>query len=163
MIEAVIFDLDGTLIHLPVDYEKMRSEFQKIIQIDNVQPITEVISNLDKNSRHEVFRAWDKAELAAAPFLTINKEGMEVYKSYSQRPRALVTMQGRAIVKNILVLLKLNFNFIVTREDSLNRKEQLEKAAEKLKRQCDNILFVGDTENDSMAAEKAGCKFLRIR
>ena len=163
MIEAVIFDLDGTLIHLPVDYEKLFIEFKKIIHTDNVQPITEVILKLDKNTQHRVFMAWDKAELAAAPHITINKEGMEIYKSFSQKPKALVTMQGKAVVKNILARLKLSFNFTVTREDSLNRKEQLENAEEKLKRRFDSILFVGDTENDAMAAEKVGCRFKRIK
>ena len=118
---------------------------------------------LDKNTQHRVFMAWDKAELAAAPHITINKEGMEIYKSFSQKPKALVTIQGKAVVKNILARLKLSFNFTVTREDSLNRKEQLENAEEKLKRRFDSILFVGDTENDAMAAEKVGCRFKRIK
>lgn len=163
MIEAVIFDLDGTLIQLPVDYEKLFTEFKKIIHADDVQPITEVVLNLDKHTRHQVFMAWDKAELAAAPHTTFKKEGMKIYKSFAQKPKALVTMQGKAVVENILARLKLSFDFTITREDSLDREEQLKNAAKKLKRRCDSILFVGDTENDFMAAEKVGCGFLRTK
>ena len=163
MIEAVIFDLDGTLIHLPIDYEKLFQEFKKITQVDNVHPLVDAISRLDKNTQQQVFRVWGKAELAAATNITINKEGMKIYKSFSQKPKALVTMQGEAVVKNILAQLKLSFNITVTREDSLNRKEQLEKAAEKLKAKFESILFVGNTENDSWTAEKVGCQFLKIK
>ena len=163
MIEAVIFDLDGTLLHLPIDYEKLFQEFKKIMRTDKVQPVTETISKLDKKTQQQVFKAWDKTELAAAANITLNKKGIDIYKSYSQKPKALVTMQGKAVVKNILAQLGLSFNIKVTRENSLNRTEQLEKAAEKLKTQFGSILFVGNTENDSFAAEKAGCQFLRIK
>jgi HAD superfamily hydrolase (TIGR01549 family) len=163
LIEAVIFDLDGTLIHLPIDYEKLFQEFKKIMHTDKIQPVTEVISKLDKNTQQQVFRVWDKTELAAAANITINKEGIEIYKSYSQKPKALVTMQGKAVVKNILAQSGLSFNITVTREDSLNRTEQLENATEKLKTRFGSILFVGNTENDSRAAEKVGCQFLRIK
>jgi len=163
LIEAVIFDLDGTLIHLPVDYGKLFAEFREIMHVDNVQPVTEVVSKLDKKMRQQVFREWDKAELAAAPNITINKKGMKTYKRFSPKPKALVTMQGEAVVKNILAHLELSFNFAVTREDSLNRAQQLENAAAKLKTQLVNTLFVGNTENDALAAEKVGCQFLRIK
>ena len=163
MIEAVIFDLDGTLIHLPVDYEKLFQEFKKIMHADNIQPITEVISKLDKNTQQQVFREWDKTELAAAANITINKQGMKTYRCFSVKPKALVTMQGKPLVENIVAQLKLSFNITVTREDSLSRKEQLEDAAEKLKTRFDNILFVGNTENDLQAAQAVGCQFLRIK
>ena len=80
MIEAVIFDLDGTLIHLPVNYEKLFAEFRKIIYADKVQPITEVILKLDEDTRRQIFKVWDKAELTAASNVTINKEGIEIYE-----------------------------------------------------------------------------------
>jgi HAD superfamily hydrolase (TIGR01549 family) len=163
LIKAVIFDLDGTLIHLPVDYVKLFAEFRKIMHVDNVQPVTEVVSKLDKKTRQQVFREWDKAELAAAANITINKGGMEIYKRVSMKPKALVTMQGEAVVKKTLAHLRLSFDFAVTREDSLNRAQQLENAAEKLKKQLANILFVGNTENDALAAEKVGCQFLRVK
>jgi HAD superfamily hydrolase (TIGR01549 family) len=163
LIKAVIFDLDGTLIHLPIDYEELFLEFKKIMLVDSVHPLADAVSRLNKNTRGRVFRVWDKAELAAAAKMSVNEEGMKIYKNFSQKPKALVTMQGRKIVKNILAQLGLSFNITVTREDSLNRTEQLKNAAEKLKTQFQSILFVGNTETDSLAAEKIGCQFLRIR
>ncbi len=162
MIEAVIFDLDGTLIKLPVDYEKLFSEFRNVLQTDNVQPLTEVLSELDDNKRSQVFKLWDKAELDAIPHTAILKEGMKIYESYSLKPRALVTMQGKTTVKHITEKFKLSFDFKMTREDSLNRKKQLENAAEKLRIRISDVLFVGDTENDYRAAKEVGCQFLKV-
>ena len=46
MIEAVIFDLDGTLIDLPIDYSKLFEEFSKIMKTTIAHPITRAISKL---------------------------------------------------------------------------------------------------------------------
>jgi len=163
LIEAVIFDLDGTLIHLPIDYEELFREFKKIIHADNIRPLVGAVSRLDENTRSQVFGVWDNAELAASTKITVNVEGMKIYKKFAQKPKALVTIQGKTIVKTILGQLGLSFDVIVTREDSLNRTEQLKNAAEKLKTQFQSILFVGNIKNDSLAAEKVGCQFLRIK
>jgi phosphoglycolate phosphatase-like HAD superfamily hydrolase len=58
--------------------------------------------------------------------------------------------------------LGLSFNFIITREDSLNRVEQLRIAAEKLGIKMQNILFIGNTDEDMLAAKTVGCQFMRV-
>jgi HAD superfamily hydrolase (TIGR01549 family) len=163
LIEAVIFDLDGTLIQLSIDYEKLFQEFRKIMKVSNLHPLVETVSKLDDKARKEVFKVWDKAELAALAKMTVNDEGIKIYKMFQQKPKALVTVQGKALVKAALERLELSFNVIFTREDSLNRVEQLKNAAQKLETQIQNVLFVGNTENDFLAAKKVGCKFLRVR
>jgi len=162
LIEAVIFDLDGTLIQLPIDYEKLFQRFRKIIKVSNLHPLADTVSKLDDKKRKEVFEVWDKAELAALAKMAINDEGIEIYKRFQQKPKALVTMQGKALVKAALERLELSFNAIFTREDSLSRVEQLKNAAQKLGTRIQNVLFVGNTENDFLAAKKVNCQFLRV-
>jgi len=163
LIEAVIFDLDGTLIHLPVDYKKLLQEIKNITKKSNLRPLADAVSKLDEKTRKEVFKAWDNAELAAASKMKVNNEGIRIYKKFSQKPTALVTMQGKALVKITLERLRLSFNFIATRENSLDRVKQLKHAARKLKTQFQNILFVGNTEGDFLAAKKVGCHFLWVK
>ena len=163
MIEAVIFDLDGTLIQLPIDYERLFQEFKKIIKINNFHLLVETVSKLDARTRKDVFKVWDEAELAALTKMTINDEGIKIYKMFQQKPKALITLQGKALVKAALERLELSFNIIFTREDSLNRVEQLKNAAQKLETQIQNVLFVGNTENDFLAAKKVNCQFLRVK
>lgn len=162
MIKAVIFDLDGTLIHLPVDYERLFREFSRIMETVDVRPLAKTISKLDEKTKKKVFEVWDNAELAALADATVNDEGIALYKKFSEKPRALVTMQGKALVQNVLERLGLSFNFVVTREYCLNRVEQLKIAAEKLGAQFQNILFIGNIDDDFLAAEKVGCQFLRV-
>jgi len=163
LIKAVIFDLDGTLIHLPIDYGRLFKEFSKIMKTEEVRPLTEKISILNKKTRKRVFEVWDKFELEALRNFTVNREGIILYQRFSKTPKALVTMQGKKVVENINKRLCLSFNFTITREDSLERTKQLQNAAQMLEAQPQNILFVGDTDDDFFAAKKIGCQFLRVK
>ena len=163
MIEAVIFDLDGTLINLPVNYDKLFEEIENITKTDYVGPLTVAVSKLDGKTKKRVFKVWGQAELDALAEMTANNEGMAIYKKFSEKPKALVTMQGKTLVKAVLKRLKLSFNVVVTREDSLDRIEQLKHAAQRLRTRVDKILFVGNTQGDSSAARNVGCQFRKVR
>jgi phosphoglycolate phosphatase-like HAD superfamily hydrolase len=160
--EAVIFDLDGTLINLPIDYERLFREFGETAKIDDVHPITEIVSKLDEKTKKKVFKIWDKTEASAWREGTIKREGMTLYKKFSKEPKALVTMQGKTLAQNIIKSLKLSFDVVVTREDNLDRAEQLKIAARKLGVSLRDILFIGNTEGDSVAAKNLKCQFLRV-
>lgn len=162
MIEAVLFDLDGTLIYLPINYDKMFEEFSRIMETTEVRPLTEKISKLDDAKRKRIFEVWEKFELSALDDMTVNKEGLALYQKFSKLPKALVTMQSKTLVNNVLKILGLSFNAVVTREDSLNRVEQLKIATQKLKVDFDKIVFVGNTEDDALAAKIVNCQFLRV-
>jgi HAD superfamily hydrolase (TIGR01549 family) len=162
LIEAVIFDLDGTLVQLPIDYERLFLEFGRIMKTDNVRPLTKTIPQLDDKTRENVFEAWEKAEREALANLTVKDEGMTIYKKFSDIPKALVTMQGKTLAQSVIENLRLSFNFVISRENSLNRLEQLEGALKKLGVSPQNVLLVGDTEEDYRAAKEAGCQFKRV-
>jgi HAD superfamily hydrolase (TIGR01549 family) len=163
LIKAVIFDLDGTLIQLQIDYEKLFQDFKNIMKISDTHPIADTVSKLDNETREKVFKVWDNAEHDALAKMVVKDEGIKIYTMFSQKPKALVTLQGRALAKAAIDQLGLSFDAIFTREDSLNRVEQLKNAAQKLRTGCKNVLFVGNTDEDSSAAKKVGCKFLRVK
>ncbi|MEM2971959.1 MAG: HAD-IA family hydrolase [Candidatus Bathyarchaeia archaeon] len=163
MIEAVIFDLDGTLIHLPIDYEKLFKKLSEITQLPNVRPLTKVIAQLDEETKKKAFEVWSETELEASANMKVNNEGIAHYRKFSDKKKSLITMQGKPLVQIVLKRLGLSFNHIVTREDSLNRTEQLRIAAEKLRTPMQNILFVGNTDEDMLVAEIVGCQFLRVK
>jgi len=162
LIEAVIFDLDGTLINLPVDYEKLIEKIERITKTDYVGPLTVAVSKLDEKTKKKVFKVLDQAELEALAEMTINDEGLAIYEEFREKPKALVTMQGKAVVKAALKRLKLSFNLVVTRENSLDRTEQLKHATQTLRIPAEKTLFIGNTRGDLQAARKAECQFRRV-
>ena len=162
MIEAVVFDLDGTLVRLPIDYEKLFKEFKRIIRVNEVRPVVETVSKVDEKTRARVFRAWDKAELAVSGKITVKEEGMKPYREFNAKPKALVTLQGKSVVEAILKQFELRFDFVVTREDALFRVDQLTKAISLLRAEPENVLFVGNTDGDAAAAKRLGLQFMRV-
>jgi phosphoglycolate phosphatase len=161
-IEAVIFDLDGTLVRLPINYEKLFREFAKILKTLKIHPILETISKVDKETQKRLFEIWTKAENEALPELEVIEEGIEIYRRFSDRKKALVTMQGREIVERILEKTGLSFDYVVTREDSLSRFQQITIVIKRFAVFPQRVLVVGDRESDKKAAEKLGCNFLFV-
>jgi HAD superfamily hydrolase (TIGR01549 family) len=163
MISAAAFDLDGTLACLPVNYEALFAEFKRIMHVDVVRPVVDTVSQLDGKTRQEVFAAWDKAELAIFENATSCGEGIHLYHELTGKPKALVTLQGKAVVLFILKKFGLSFDVVVTREDSLFRAEQLKIVAEKLDVPVQDLLFIGNADSDVAAAQEVGCQFQRVK
>ncbi len=161
--KAVAFDLDGTLACLPINWEELFEEFKNIMKVEVVRPLVDTISKLDEKTRQKVFTVWDRAELAVFQNATTCKEGDALYHMFVSKPKALITMQGRAVVRRVIEKFELSFNAIVTREDSLSRIEQLRMAAEKLNVQVQDLLFVGNADSDEVAAQRIGCQFHRVK
>ncbi len=160
---ATVFDLDGTLACLPINWEELFEELKGIMHVNVIRPLVDVVSRVNEKTRKEVFAAWDIAELAIFERVTICGEGMKLYQESNGNPRALVTLQGKQVVKIIMERFGLSFDAIVTREDSLSRAKQLAIVSEKLKVPIKEILFVGNADSDEAAAKKVGCRFLRVK
>ena len=163
MIDGVIFDLEGTLVKLPIDYDTLYRGITKELKIPKVKPLTKTVKMLDSELRERVFKLWENAELKALPNSSLNDEGIKLYRKYSNEPIALVTMQGKRVVKKILDDFHLSFNIIFTREDEIERVQQIKRVVDKMGWKPRKVLMVGDRDNDEAAAIEVGCKFVRVR
>jgi phosphoglycolate phosphatase-like HAD superfamily hydrolase len=164
MINAVIFDLDGTLLDLPIDYPRMYEKFKLLMGVSEVRPLLKTVAQIkDPLVLQRVFDAWTGFELDIIDKTTVHEEGMRLYRQYADLPKGLVTMQGRETISKTLPKFNLSFEVIVTREDSFNRIEQLKAAAEKLGVAIGDVLFVGNMDNDENAAKELDCKFIRVK
>ena len=164
MIAAYIFDLDGTLIDLPINYWAMFADFKQIMGVEEVRPILKTVAAItDFQTRKRVFDTWERYELAVVNKTIVHEEGIRIYRAHMGEPKGLVTMQSKKTVKLIADKFKLEFGAVITREDSFDRIEQLKMAAAKLKVNLRDVLFVGNMDNDAEAAQKVGCQFRRVK
>ena len=160
---AYVFDLDGTLFTIPVDWLNVREEvskmagapigdaplFLKVEQLISVRP----------SIRGSLFAMLDLAESKAVAAATPIGGAFELLSRLSKAAKlGLVTMQGSSACDKILGRHHLGelFDVLVTREDSLDRAAQLRIALQALQSLPKDTLFIGDRLNDVACGKIAG-------
>jgi len=158
-----IFDLDGTLVTIPVDWESVRSDLRAIFNTsDQFSPLFQSVGRFllqEPEMRGRVFEIMDKRELAAVSRSTLMKGVATTLSDLSRGGKLyLVTMQGRRACEGLLNRFGLTdfFPHFFTREDSLERSNQIKLAREQFEDPRERVLFVGDRLNDIVAAREAG-------
>ena len=170
MIELVIFDLDGTLIKLPVRYDFLRNELRNNFNIQGESFLIPMIleKTQDNNKvKREAFELICKEECNAIDGLEIHESAIEVIKEIHSKNKkiALVTLQCERAAKQILDIMGIKDLFlnIFTRDDYTDRYEQIINTMKIFDSTADKTLMIGDRINDFDSAEKAGCKSIIIR
>jgi phosphoglycolate phosphatase-like HAD superfamily hydrolase len=165
-----VFDLDGTLISLPVEWDKVREELRALTGTElEFAPFFLDVQNLvakDPLLLGPILRTIDKYEAQAVPQARLEDGAKEALASLFGRAKlSLVTMQGRAACDRVLEMLAIGgfFASSFTREDSMDRTAQLRMALESLEAKEAESVFVGDRINDLKAARAAGVRFVMIR
>jgi phosphoglycolate phosphatase-like HAD superfamily hydrolase len=165
-----VFDMDGTLISLPVEWDKVREDLRKLTgtSLDFAPFFLDVQSVVAKDPLllGPIMRTIDEYEARAVPEARLEEGATEVLSSLSSRVMlSLVTMQGRAACDRVFETLGIGrfFASSFTREDSMDRTTQLRMALESLGAKEDESVFVGDRINDLKAARAVGARFVMIR
>jgi len=171
MIKVIIFDLDGTLVNLNLDFEKLLSKIQALLQThEELSPFLEAIIKHTENNlslRKKAYEIIDEMEQKSINNLQIFPETVQVLNDLKSRgdTLALVTLQGRKAVDLILQKYSLTniFNSIITRENSHLRSEQIDRIITLLKIPKPQVLMVGDRLNDVKASKKVGINWILVR
>lgn len=179
MPKLVIFDLDETLLRLPVDWDAVRAEVIAYGKKENVRfeegayiiALSSAISNTDARKK-EVDSIWRKHELE-----TMETKGPERYpkaeefvkKLHAQGFKlAIASNNNHATIEKALELAGILrfFDRIVGRDDVMDTKpapDMLLKLAWKFKLEKKDIVFIGDSDNDEKAGAAAGIRTIRVK
>ena len=169
-IKLIIFDLDGTLIKLPIDYDRLRKELSRKsgLSPDHFIPLLNGVLKVSPRVKvPELLEIVDRYELEAVERMWIDPKLKNVllYLKNLGFKLALVTLQGKKAVDAIIRKLKLKnvFDSIVTREDSYIRKEQIKLIIRSFNVSPENVMFVADRRRDMDIAKELGIMGVAIR
>jgi phosphoglycolate phosphatase-like HAD superfamily hydrolase len=165
-----VFDMDGTLISLPVEWDKVRAQLQRLtgtsLQFNPFFLDLQTIVAKDPLLLGPMLRTIDEYEVRAVPGARLEDGALDVLLGLSSSAKlSLVTMQGKTACDSILERLGIG-RFLesrFTREDSMDRTAQVRMALESIGARDAEALFVGDRINDLKAARAAGVRFVMIR
>ena len=158
-----VFDLDGTLFTIPVDWHAVRRALSTAIgeEIGGTPlflKLGEVIASRP-SLRETMFSVIESYELRATEAAKPTQGASELlYSLFEVAKLALVTLQGKRVTDDILRRHKLAdlFEVEVTREDSIDRAEQILLAMNRLGAKPAEVLFTGDRLNDVVSARRIG-------
>lgn len=180
-IRAVIFDLDGTLLVHKLRLReakeeflcKIREKFNNIVGFTEDSPIANILDELNEEDRLSAFKilneVFEPYEMMAAEIAELREGVVEVLEDLKKRniKLAIATNNSRRSVQLCLknTLIEDFFDTVVTRDDVLDLKpnsKMISKVVEQLGVRIDEVIHVGDTIYDVMAAQQAGVKSIAI-
>jgi HAD superfamily hydrolase (TIGR01549 family) len=165
MIKGIVFDLDGTLIQLPINYQKIQKNLKEFFNISNeLKPLISTIIKLSKNDQNKIKTAFNlicKEEILASDnFKTMNNtlETLKFLKS-KNLSLCLVTMQCKDALEKVLQKLQISdlFDSVISRDESFDRQKQIELSLKNIVLEPSEVLVVGDRIHDIESAKKIGC------
>jgi HAD superfamily hydrolase (TIGR01549 family) len=157
-LEAVLFDLDGVLVHSPLDLAAIKKELFG----DEGIFILEGLNLLPPDQRTEKDAILMERELDAAKHAELDPAVEELFEWLEKRAikRGVITRNSRDVVKAISERLNIDFGAIVGREDAPPKPDPLSihAACEKLGVDPFRSVMVGDYIFDIEAGRSAGCR-----
>lgn len=157
-IKAVLFDLDGVLVHSSLDLPAIKRELFG----DSSVFILEGLAALPPDERAEKDAILLKRELEAAESAALDESVPELFSWMESvgLKRGVITRNSRDVVKFIEDKLNVDFGVVVGREDALPKPDPagILMACDRLGIDPADAVMVGDYIFDIEAGRRAGCR-----
>ncbi len=156
-LDTFIFDLDGTLIELNLDFEEIR----RALGIKNKYILESILKFKDEERRRklEVLKEFEIRAALNAKLTPHAKEVLDMLEELGLK-KGVVTRNCRESVEIVMERFGLNFDFVITREDAKPKPspEPILLALKMAKSKPERAVVVGDYVFDLIAGRKAGTK-----
>ena len=154
-LKGVIFDMDGTVVDVPYDWNRIKAELRT-----QGKPILVYLKSLEEPEKSEKWRVLEKYEEEATMKAEL-KRGMREFLNLLREKgikNALVTNNSQKNVSFLLKKFNLEFDCIISRESGLWKPSGAPflAALKKLGLKKEECCVVGDSHFDVKAANEAG-------
>ena len=185
---AIIFDFDNTLVKSNINFPAMKInmarhakkyglDFGKDEEIPNRYTAGNIIDEVEKydkkngtNLTEELWEMVEKFERMGMENITIDQDIYTMLENLKEREISLSILTNNSKNPTVEVLERFNiasyFDTVIAREDVERMKpdkEGLIKIIEDLSLNLDDVIFIGDSWVDGVAATNANIRFILIR
>lgn len=161
-LKAVLFDLDGVLVHSPLDLAAIKRELFG----DSGIYIIEGLENLPDDEKEIKNGILLQRELEAATESVIDESVESLFRWMDENglKRGVVTRNHRDVVNEISGIHGVDFGVIIARDDARPKPDpdSVLKACDKLGVDPSETAMVGDFTFDIEAGKNAGCRTVFI-
>ena len=160
-VRCVIFDMDGTIVDVPYDWEQIKRELDT-----QGKPILDYLEGLKEPERSEKMNILIEHESEATQKAVL-KKGMAGFIRFIKEKGMLVSLVTNNSKKNVSYLLEkfnLEFDLVISRESGLWKPsaEPLLEVFNRLSLTKEECCVIGDSRFDIIAAREAGVKKIFI-
>jgi len=157
-VKAVLFDLDGVLVHSPLDLQAIKLELfgdPSIFLIEGLESYPED----EKIEKEKILRA---RELEAAEKASLDLFVAELFKWLEEKniKRGVITRNCRDVVDVIRRKFSIDLGVVIAREDAPPKPDPacIYAACRLLDLNANECVMVGDYQFDIDAGNRAGCR-----
>jgi len=162
-VQGIIFDMDGTLVELPVDWREVIRRVNETLDV-NVETLLDLFPRLWGTEKYmAASRMIEDFEMASLSNLKILDDSPRLLRRLSSNYQlGLVTFQSGNVAREILKKLDVNLCLIATRDDSPTRSGQISMIVSTSHLRFEDFLVVGDLLNDVYSALQVGCHAILV-
>jgi len=157
-IQGIIFDLDGTLVELPVDWRKVIRRVESLLG-RRVRSLLSLYPELWGTEKYEIVsRVVEEFEIASLDGLRFLDDSPSLLMDLSTKYQlGLMTFQGINVARKIIERMGIEDMVTATRDDAPTRIEQISQIVSATQLNYGDFLVVGDRLNDVYSALEVGC------